>query len=153
MDDSHNSLVSCVTDENGDLLDIKDIIELLLDFIFIHPCISKDKPGKFLQASRYACEWLGYSKEELLQLSPPDNIYGPELEQLALDRVALMSFKELVLEKNPATKKGDLIPEELYSSPDSLPIAANNGMIQMSGYSAWVETDCSIDLPPTSLPL
>jgi PAS domain S-box-containing protein len=39
-----------------------------------------DDAGRYLAANRYACELLGYSREELLRLSIHDLAIGPDVE-------------------------------------------------------------------------
>jgi PAS domain S-box-containing protein len=39
-----------------------------------------DDEGRYLAANRYACELLGYSREELLELSVRDVAVGPDVE-------------------------------------------------------------------------
>jgi len=53
------------------------------DFIFIHPMSTPENPAKFLQVNDYACQRLGYSREEMLCLGPLDLMDQQERAQVA----------------------------------------------------------------------
>jgi PAS domain S-box-containing protein len=80
------------------------------DAIFIH-----DMGGKFLEANQVACERLGYSREELLRMTPTD-INSPEYAATAAQRVEELrkvghSFSEIA----QVRRDGTIIPTELSS--------------------------------------
>jgi PAS domain S-box-containing protein len=60
------------------------------DAIFLHPIGPGGIPERFAEVNRLACERLGYSREELLALSPADIDAGHmhEARRAALDRLA-----------------------------------------------------------------
>jgi len=80
------------------------------DAIFIH-----DMGGKFLEVNQVACERLGYSREVLLRMTPPE-INSPEYAVTAAQRVEELrkvghSFSEIAQVK----RDGTIIPTELSS--------------------------------------
>jgi PAS domain S-box-containing protein len=80
------------------------------DAIFIH-----NLTGRFLDINRVACEMLGYSREEFLNLSPPE-ISTPETASRyagIIDR--LQREKQLFLEITVVRRDGSVLPMELNS--------------------------------------
>lgn len=82
--------------------------ESISDAVFI--C---DMEGHFIQVNHSACERLGYSQEELLQMSPAD-IDTPEFAALVPERFKLLKEKgALIFESAQVRKDGTVIPIEL----------------------------------------
>ncbi|MFW9852574.1 MAG: PAS domain S-box protein, partial [Candidatus Thorarchaeota archaeon] len=54
------------------------------DAIFIHELTKEGKLGNFIEVNNIACEWTGYTREQLLELSPID-IDRPELVEQTRD--------------------------------------------------------------------
>jgi PAS domain S-box-containing protein len=80
------------------------------DSIGIH-----DMGGKFLEVNKVLCELLGYSREELLQMTPVD-INSPENAPLVAGRVAnLRQAGRTLFETAFARRDGTLIPVEVSS--------------------------------------
>jgi PAS domain S-box-containing protein len=80
------------------------------DAIFIH-----DMGGKFLEANQVACERLGYSREELLQMTPAD-IDSPEYAVTIPQRLEeLREVGHSLSEIAQVTRDGIMIPTELSS--------------------------------------
>ncbi len=78
------------------------------DAILIH-----DVDGRFLEVNRIMCERLGYSREELLRLSPPD-INAPEQARKFAERVkALQENGQITFETVHVNKDGRHIPVEV----------------------------------------
>jgi PAS domain S-box-containing protein len=80
------------------------------DAIFIH-----NVTGRFLEVNRVACEFLGYSREELLRLTPAD-VTAPELVAKVPVIIAQLQhedhiFFEMLLQR----RDGTLLPMELNS--------------------------------------
>jgi len=94
-------------------LQFRTIFEGLNDAVFISNCQEDFAPGRFLAINDIACERLGYTREEMLQMSaadvdPPENI-GNVLPKLA----RLQTEKHLVFETVHVTKSGGRIPVEI----------------------------------------
>lgn len=80
------------------------------DAIMIH-----DLKGRFLEVNDVACERLGYSREELMGMSPMD-IDAPEFAGKAPDRIRAIKQKgRLVFESVHLCKDGSSIPVEINS--------------------------------------
>jgi diguanylate cyclase (GGDEF)-like protein/PAS domain S-box-containing protein len=80
------------------------------DAIFIH-----DREGHFLEVNLVACERLGYSREELLKLTPQD-IDTNEYAALVGQRLAELEQRgELVFESAHMARDGRVIPVEISS--------------------------------------
>ncbi len=78
------------------------------DAIFIY-----DLEGHFLEVNKLACERLGYSREELLQMTPVD-IDAPEYAALFPENIKILQEKgHLFFETAHITKDGRRIPIEL----------------------------------------
>ncbi|MFP4482896.1 MAG: PAS domain S-box protein [Thermovirgaceae bacterium] len=80
------------------------------DAIMIH-----DLKGRFLEVNDVACERLGYSRDELMGMSPMD-IDAPEFAGKAPDRIKTIKQKgRLVFESAHLSKDGSSIPVEINS--------------------------------------
>ncbi len=88
----------------------RDLFDYAGDAIFIH-----DLGGHFLEVNHTACQRLGYTKEELLQMTPVD-IDLPEYAALVRERIEELQKKgSLFFETAHLTKDGRKIPVELSS--------------------------------------
>ena len=88
----------------------RDIFDYANDAVFIH-----EMEGHFLEVNRTACERLGYTREELLELTPME-IDAPEYSKLVPDRIEELKRKgSLFFETVHVTKDGKKIPIELNS--------------------------------------
>ena len=88
----------------------RDIFNSLSDGVFIH-----NMEGFFLEVNRAACETLGYSREELLGLTPMD-LEGSSSSALVEERIQTVEQKEsLVFETTFETKDGLKLPKEIKS--------------------------------------
>ncbi|TFG10090.1 PAS domain-containing sensor histidine kinase [Candidatus Thorarchaeota archaeon] len=86
------------------------LFDMLADAVFIH-----EPDGTFLEVNEEACERLGYSRCELLQMSPAD-IDAPEYSVIVPERVAeLKECGEIFFETVHVSKDGTRIPTELSS--------------------------------------
>ncbi|GEM_PF-1191690 len=79
------------------------------DAIFVHL-----PEGRFLDVNRVACERLGYSREELLRMSPAD-VDTPEFAERIPERLRELSGRPALFETAHVTRDGSVIPVELSS--------------------------------------
>jgi two-component system sensor histidine kinase UhpB len=88
----------------------RTLFDNITDAIFIH-----DKEGNFLEVNRVACERLGYSREELLRMTPRD-IDAPEYARRVDERLDFVfETGGGILETAHVTRDGVVIPTELSS--------------------------------------
>jgi PAS domain S-box-containing protein len=80
------------------------------DAIFIH-----NLTGRYLEVNRVACESLGYTREELLRMTPAD-VNAPELVSQIPDRIArLRNEDHIFFETIYVRRDGTTVPVELNS--------------------------------------
>ncbi len=85
------------------------------DHIFVHELNPDGSPGRFIEVNKAACERLGYSRDELLGMTPAD-IDGPsrnEDRERALHQLHANGYA--VFEMSHVAKDGTEIPLELSS--------------------------------------
>ncbi|MCC7573394.1 MAG: PAS domain S-box protein [Candidatus Methanofastidiosum sp.] len=88
----------------------KTIFDNAKDAIYIH-----DLNGNFLEVNKTACKILGYSKEELLKMSPKQ-IDSPKYAKLVESKIIeLINNGEAFFETEHIKKSGKIIPIELSS--------------------------------------
>ncbi|MFH1954302.1 MAG: PAS domain S-box protein [Pseudomonadota bacterium] len=81
------------------------------DTIFIH-----DLSGRFLDVNQEACDRLGYSKDEMLQMSVAD-IEAPAFAAIVPKRIRSIEAEgELIFEAEHVTKQGEVVPVEIMST-------------------------------------
>lgn len=84
------------------------------DAMFLNE-VKKGKPGLFIEVNEIACKRLGYTKEELLRMSPGD-IEDPEWKEEHKVRLDELDEKKgLLYEMIHVTKGGKKIPVEINS--------------------------------------
>jgi PAS domain S-box-containing protein len=82
------------------------------DAFFLHKIVD-GLPGKFFDVNKVACERLGYSKEELLNLGPQD-INTPDIKNMMSQRMDnLQRNGKSTFESFNITKTGKIIPVEI----------------------------------------
>ncbi len=83
------------------------------DAVFVHPPVTEDEDGTFVEVNDKACQTLGYTREELLHLSPLD-LGDPELRgQFNAIRKELAAEKQVLFETVQVAKDGSRIPVEI----------------------------------------
>jgi len=83
------------------------------DVVFVHEFTESGLPGKFFEVNDKACERLGYTREELLTMTPKD-IDAPEGYALVPEMMKkLEKVKHVVWEGVHVTKAGIKIPVEI----------------------------------------
>ncbi len=89
------------------------LFENINDAVFVHEFTSDGMPGKFLEVNNIACKRLGYSREELLTMSPAD-IDDPESHS-AVPAIMkkLIKNKHAVWEGVHRTRDGSRIQVEI----------------------------------------
>jgi PAS domain S-box-containing protein len=88
----------------------KTLFNSIGDAVFIH-----DLGGNFLEVNKVACQRLGYSRKELLKMSPME-IDAPEYSSKVKEKIKeIKKNGKAMLETAHVTKKGNHIPIELSS--------------------------------------
>lgn len=88
------------------------------DSIFLHR-ITPSGPGQFIEVNDSACIRLGYSREQMLSLSPAD-IHKLDDDQMSEIAGKLLREKSAVFHVDLITKDGQVIPHEMSSHLFSL---------------------------------
>jgi PAS domain S-box-containing protein len=84
------------------------------DAIFLHS-ITDGMPGNFMEVNEVACDMLGYTREELLQMGP-ENIDNPEnVANMAQVIKNLQKEGKIIFESVQVSKKREFIPVEISS--------------------------------------
>ena len=88
------------------------LFEGINDAVFVHDLDEDCLPGRFLQVNDVACRHLGYTREELMSLTPRDITMPEEYERIADKRIGLASQGDILVETIHVTKDGLKIPVE-----------------------------------------
>ncbi len=91
------------------------LFEMINDMVFIHPLITEDRGQHFTEVNDVTCRALGYTREELLRLSPLDIVTDQDLRAVPEEREALTDEGRLLFEKTLVTKTGEHISVELHA--------------------------------------
>lgn len=91
----------------------KLLFENANDGILLNGLTADGFPDKFIQANNIACQMLGYSKEELFQLTPKD-IQENGTNSILNDREEMLTKKRVLFEKVLIAKDGRRIPAEIH---------------------------------------
>lgn len=103
------------------------------DIVLIHPLGTAAQPGQyFTDVNEITCRLLGYSRDELRQMTPLDLIPDEEMAEVAPEMEVLTETGQLLFEKTLVAKDGTHIPVELHAhvfdwqgEPTVLSIARN----------------------------
>ena len=84
------------------------------DAVYLHKIKANNEFGNFIKVNNKASKMLGYTKEELLEMSPKD-IDAPEFAEKVRKQIAyaIPFTEEIVLETKHRTSSGEVIPVEL----------------------------------------
>jgi PAS domain S-box-containing protein len=100
------------------------------DAIFVHGITEDHLPGNFIEVNDVVCHWLGYSREELLRLSPQKIASQENIADFPKTMEQLFTKKHVLFERALVTKTGKEIPVEinalmfeLHGQPTVLSIA------------------------------
>jgi PAS domain S-box-containing protein len=85
------------------------------DGIFVHE-ITPEGPGKFIEVNDQICRWLGYSRQEMLQMSATDIDVPEQFERIPAIIHQLMTEKRAVFETEHLTKDKKRIPVEISAN-------------------------------------
>ncbi len=87
------------------------------DAVFVHPFAEKGFKN-FVEVNDVACEWYGYTRDELLDISPQDLIMDPEGKGMgsAESRENLRAVGKLTTETLNKKKNNEIFPVEISSS-------------------------------------
>ena len=80
------------------------------DALFIHQLTKEGVPGKFIEVNNIACRRLGYTKEELLRLSPVDIVVPEKLGEMQTIMENIITSKHSYFEIVHLSKDGKEIP-------------------------------------------
>jgi PAS domain S-box-containing protein len=86
------------------------------DAIYMYPLLENGQPGKFIEVNPIACERLGYSQEELCQLSPYQINPEEKSHEVDVRFEELVKKKHILIEAEHVSKSGNRIPVEINSS-------------------------------------
>lgn len=87
-------------------IDYRFIMDQAADGIFI-----ADQTGRYLDVNRAGCEMLGYTRDEILELSMPDLVVVSEENPIRL--ADLLEGKTLLSQRDLKRKDGRLVPVEI----------------------------------------
>jgi PAS domain S-box-containing protein len=93
----------------------RELFESANDAIFLHTITHEDKPGRFVEVNNVALKKLGYSKKEMLKMSPADIDHTDDLNSMGGLMERLLKNKSITFERNHISKTGNLIPVEINS--------------------------------------
>ena len=95
--------------------ELRFVVENSIDQVFIY-----DRKGRFHYVNNSACESLGYTRDELMQLTLLDIVPGHSQEAMDRNWKVRQDGKKSVLESVHMTKDGKLIPVEIAAHTTSI---------------------------------
>jgi len=91
----------------------RELFDNTNDAVYLHRLEKNGKTGHFIEVNRIACRRLGYTKEELLEMSPADLDVGERRKDEAEVVRELQNTGVSVFEVNHRAKNGTSIPVEI----------------------------------------
>ncbi len=88
------------------------LFDSINDAVFVHRVNEDGTPGRFIQTNDEAWQRLGYTREELLQMTPADIVDPESFRELTTKRAELLVKKKAVFEGVHITKDGRRIVVE-----------------------------------------
>jgi len=93
----------------------RTLFENVTDALFVHSLQPDDTPGRFLEVNDIACNLLGYTRPELLRLTPNEVMTSASTESMAGLDVSLRQGQALTFERQLRAKDQRLIPVEIHA--------------------------------------
>ncbi|MBN2734325.1 MAG: PAS domain S-box protein [Methanomicrobiaceae archaeon] len=90
----------------------RNVFDWANDAIFLHNLSNDKAPGHFIEVNRVACEMLGYSREEMLAMGPPDIVPAELHPQLKKIVRQAQTEKKFIFETRFLRKDGSTFPVE-----------------------------------------
>lgn len=85
----------------------------IADAVFVFELLADGMPGQFLAVNDSACTIFGYSREELLKLSPRDLDAPEELPEVQALMRRLLEEEHIIFEQEHLTREGRVLPTEV----------------------------------------
>ncbi|RFT15188.1 MAG: diguanylate cyclase/phosphodiesterase (GGDEF & EAL domains) with PAS/PAC sensor(s) [Candidatus Saccharicenans subterraneus] len=85
------------------------------DAIFVYRLTADRRPGPFIEANELASQLTGYTKAELMQLTPMDLVVPEERELVLVSNQEFGEKKQRIFERTLLTRDGRRIPIEISS--------------------------------------
>lgn len=93
----------------------REIFDSANDAIHLHEIRDDGLPGRYIDVNVVATRMLGYSKEELLTMTPLDLVTGYHSRPLAELAVELQTLGQAVFETEHRRKDGSIVPVEIHA--------------------------------------
>ncbi|MED4454550.1 EAL domain-containing protein [Metabacillus fastidiosus] len=94
----------------------RTLFEHASDAIYLFEMDKRGKPLQFIDVNNVACERFGYSREELLSMSPLDITSKSRLEKVDDTQQELLENTQIMFEGEYISKTGEKIPSEISAS-------------------------------------
>ena len=89
------------------------ILDSTLDMVLVHPFNVGGEPGRFRVVNDAACRALGYTRDELMGLTPLELIVPEDVGEVEPEAAALAENSELTFRKRLRTKVGQVLVAEI----------------------------------------
>jgi PAS domain S-box-containing protein len=92
------------------------LFESINDALMISALDENGNVGKFIQVNKIACERLGYTREELLSLTPLDINSEKTKQSVVSNAFTIIEKKQAIVETEHVAKNGKIIPVEVNTN-------------------------------------